>query len=255
MSTNLLSIRNLCGALALSLLPVLGVASPVTVSWDLTSANNNVVFSGPSNTTATFTGTGDEKLTVEAFSLKQPKYQSPSWSPANIGQWWGGLGVISGRRDAHYLDNFRRYELLRFDLRELSHGDNGTFTLTYGSPSDDYMIWGNNTGLVPDFELNLNAGDEVLGSGQLNAFSNTVVFSGDEVFDYLFIGGDLEIFKGCGYCESDSFKVANLTISPEVSPGPGPVPLPAAFPLFTAALGLFGFLGMRRASKGVVMAA
>ncbi len=250
MSTELLSIRNLCGALALSLLPVLGVASPVTVSWDLTSANNNVVIS---DSMATFTSVGGETLTVEAFSLKQGR--TDYWSEADIHQYSGGLGVTSARRDGHYLDNYRRYELLRFDLRELSHGDNGTFTLTYGSPSDDYKIWGNNTGLVPDFDLNLNAGDEVLGSGQLNAFSNTVVFSGDEVFDYLFIGGDLEIFKGCGYCESDSFKVANLTISPEVSPGPGPVPLPAAFPLFTAALGLFGFLGMRRASKGVVTAA
>ena len=66
-----------------------------------------------------------------------------------------------------------------------------------------------------------------------------MVFEGDTAFDYLFIGGDLRTFNGLwGLIKADGFKVAAVTLSA--------VPLPAAMPLFAAALGLFGVVGMRR---------
>jgi len=218
-------------ALFVLLLPGVGAASAAPVTWDLTAPGFSFL-----GTSETFTGSDGSGVTVEAFSLRPGE---ASWDLALINQTANGLGVSSQFFDSTQIDNYRTYELLRFELPAAS--DAGSMLLTLGFTNDDYLIWANDTGALPDVALNLGGlNGDVLASGGLTTSPETVFFAGDTAFNYLFVGGDLATFCGCGIWEADDFKVAGLSAAVSV------VPLPAAMPLFAAAIGLFGLVGMRR---------
>lgn len=209
-----------------------------TVSWDLTT--------GGTGDSSLMSFVGDDlssEVSVTAYSLGS---WDSAFLPANIQTSSDGIGVRSHFLDVPQLDNSVRYEMLRFELPDLAVTN--SITLTLGYTWDDYVVWGNNTGVLPDADLPITQlNGTIVGQGHLSGSPETVFFTSTDQFRYLFVSGSLD--TGCLFVCSDDFRVAGLSINtmPLIPPEAiSAVPLPAALPFFLSAMGLFGFVGWGR---------
>jgi hypothetical protein len=213
-------------------------ANAETVTWNLAGNGDNL------GNTENFHSSGGQALTANAWVLRDPLgpwWGDPlGWYAADIHQTADGLGVDWGRGDfLGQLDNFLGYDLLQFELPDLSipHSTKLQFSFPQITP-DAWAIWGNNTNSLPDTDF-LTGGDlngTLLASGEgLAAGGDPISFAVAEVYKFLYFG---TVIREADTNIVDAYRVKDLAVQV--------VPIPAAAWLFGSALVGMAGIGYRR---------
>jgi hypothetical protein len=227
---------------ALFLISVIGVTHADTITWDFSGGLFPLGGSDLGAGIVEFTATdGSTTLGAEAFR-RSDTASGWDWDSDNaeLNQNLAGLGVTSSVDDIGQLDNSGYYELIRVSLGSGLVPTSSVVTLTFSS--DDYTIWGNDTGYLPDAADLDPLNGTVIADGQGSGLWTTVDLAATQAFEYLFFATSIDLTDPA----NDDYRLISLTVS-DNNLNVSATPLPAAAWLFGSVLIGAGIL--RRRSK------
>lgn len=233
-------------------------AEAAVLAWDLRGTGGN---QGPTQDYADTTGT--TWLTAAAFV-----FEGTGWLTTEPGAATGlqihqtslGIGLRSGTTFPYYpwlsvpdsgqIDNINRFEVLRLQLPKDVVVRSALLTATF--TDDQYRIWGNDTGELPDVAAfpdasgALNGTELAAGTGSILA--TRVDFSAGRPFEYLFFSGGFRLHKGIDF-SGDGYRIAGLTVNDASVVNPVVTPVPASWWLLGSALAALGIIGRNADSR------
>lgn len=233
------------------------VASAALVNFNLTGSTPT---NGAVGNVRTFTaGSGSSAVNVQVSAWTATKTgsgsnSSYSISKAYLGAYSHGLGVTTGSRDSHTVDNQGSFDFLVFHFDQVVEAEKATFFQYDYSDSDASINVGNIAGA---FDANLNFanwaaltaafGSEFTASSSGSATRN--INSANETGNLLFVGASFTLDNNRGQYSYDGFKLTSLTVNTLPA-----VPEPATWAMMIAGFGLVGGAMRRHANVRVTYA-